>query len=283
MYTNRHMNPPFTRKHVVTAVICVITMFSHLLLPCVSGQSPNTPLVELARANNLKGLNNALIKGVSPDQRGKGGETALMATTIYKNTSALQMLLQAGANVNAVDNDGYTALSMACLNERPRSVHLLLEHRADVNHEDRYGWTVLEYAIMHSSSDNLAIIRDIIQHHANVNHRRHDNEGTPLMMASSGYGKSGDIYLNIIKALIIDGANVNAKTKQGGTALMGAASHGNEKIVRLLLANHADPNVQNKSGKTALMYATQKKYVSIVKLLQKAIQDYKKSKLAGTK
>jgi len=65
------------------------------------------------------------------------------------------------------------------------------------------------------------------------------------------------------------GADVNAVAKDGATALILAASCGDEKIVRLLLDKGADVFASYvKTGKTAATLAAEKGYTAIVELLK---------------
>jgi len=72
-----------------------------------------------------------------------------------------------------------------------------------------------------------------------------------------------------IKLLISVGVNLNAKNKNGETALMKASVNGNEDIVKLLIKIGADINAKNKYGSTALMYASANNYKEMVDLLKR--------------
>jgi ankyrin repeat protein len=63
---------------------------------------------------------------------------------------------------------------------------------------------------------------------------------------------TGMTPMDIAEALIARGAEVNAKSAAGVTALMVAAGHNNAPMIGLLLANGADPATKNNVGKTAL-------------------------------
>ena len=74
-----------------------------------------------------------------------------------------------------------------------------------------------------------------------------------------------------VKSAVESGADVNAKDKDGKTALMYASERGFEDIVRYLLNQKGiDINARDSGGKTALIYATEKGRAEIVKLLKTA-------------
>jgi ankyrin repeat protein len=58
--------------------------------------------------------------------------------------------------------------------------------------------------------------------------------------------------MDIASDLIARGANINAQSAAGVTALMVAAGHNNAPMIGLLLAKGADPATKNNVGKTAL-------------------------------
>jgi ankyrin repeat protein len=68
-------------------------------------------------------------------------------------------------------------------------------------------------------------------------------------LKDGGWPDRGDV----IEALLAGGADVNARTRGGYTALHLAASRSNKGIVELLLERGADANAATKDGKTPLM------------------------------
>lgn len=68
--------------------------------------------------------------------------------------------------------------------------------------------------------------------------------------------RSGDV--SAVEALLEQGADVDARTERGGTALMIAAKAGGLPLVRLLLAHGAEINVRNQMGQSALLTALTK-------------------------
>jgi hypothetical protein len=93
-----------------------------------------------------------------------------------------------------------------------------------------FGWTALHGAI-HKDAD-LKKIRDLcLNKLVNVG----DEEGwTPLMKASGNKGN-----LEIVKLLVEMGANINARSIKGTTALSMAKLHGNEDVAEYLIENGA--------------------------------------------
>ena len=96
---------------------------------------------------------------------------------------------------------------------------------------------------------------------------------TPLMYAASSYGNSEEG--EILKA----GANVNARSKRGETALMASAVTG--MADEDLLAAGADVNAVNDVGMTALMLLVQRAEADEIAILLKAGADARKKDAAG--
>src|SRR5262249_18977412 len=82
--------------------------------------------------------------------------------------------------------------------------------------------------------------------------------------------KKGDVAA--VKALIANGADVNAKTAYGVTPLLHAASQGHTEVVKLLLEHKADANAKDTFyGQTPLLASLDdKSNVETVRLLIEA-------------
>ncbi|KAL8792524.1 MAG: hypothetical protein Q9195_004894 [Heterodermia aff. obscurata] len=75
-------------------------------------------------------------------------------------------------------------------------------------------------------------------------------------------------YLDRVRGLLDDGADIEARDKEGATALIIAAEHGHSQIVQLLLDHDANVNITTKWGETALCFAAKKdKNVDMVQML----------------
>lgn len=96
--------------------------------------------------------------------------------------------------------------------------------------------------------DNIADLCSVYCDKVDINIQ--NKFGNTALMKAAQKGQ-----IDLIRLLLINGANIHIRSKRGYTALMAAAAHGNADIVKLLLENGAHVNVQNKNGWTALMLA----------------------------
>lgn len=93
-----------------------------------------------------------------------------------------------------------------------------------------------------------------------------DKENNTALILASKFG-----YNEIVKILIENGADINAKDNEGTTALMNAAMdidyYTNDEICKLLIENGADINAKDLQGNNALIYASIFEHFDIIKLL----------------
>lgn len=124
----------------------------------------------------------------------------------------------------------------------------------------------------------LPIVRVLLEAGANLEGKTEDDGKTPLMLAAEGtallatYPSSVDRMnqIEVIRLLISAGADVNAKSNEGWTALIIAANSGCIEAIKLLLEAGADANAKDCWGDTALSRALEAGYMDIVQLLQQA-------------
>jgi len=108
---------------------------------------------------------------------------------------------------------------------------------------------------------DITLARKALYQGAKVNAK--DEDGGTALMKSAGFGHTA-----IVEVLLTKGADVNAKDKDGYTALMSAAAQsGDAASVEVLLTKGADVNTKNQHGFTALMKATERGYTAVVEVL----------------
>jgi ankyrin repeat protein len=99
---------------------------------------------------------------------------------------------------------------------------------------------------------------------ADVNARNHEGR-TALMFAIV------NLHTSTVQTLLDFGADVNIKANCGCTPLLLAAGSGDIGITRALLNSGADPETICRPGRTALSVAKERGYSAIVELLKRTL------------
>ena len=177
-----------------------------------------------------------------------GGLTPLLFAARQGSLECAKILVEHGADVNVVDPDGISALVSALINGHFDVAGFLIDKGTDPNLADKTGRTALYAAVdMHTVPES--------------------NRPAPKEIDSQLSS------LDVIKALLAHGANVNAQlVKQqpyrtkldrgddtmlttGTTPLVRAAKAADIEVIQLLLAHGADPKLSTKAGINPLMAA----------------------------
>jgi ankyrin repeat protein len=192
--------------------------------------------------------------------------TPLMRAANVGDAAAVKALLSEGVDVNEKSPQGFTALMLAADEGHVEIVKLLIKAHADVNAEIvtlHIGqFTTLNYAV---SSGNMEVIDALVEAGAELNPKNF--VGMPPFFLALQFSKD----ITFIKALLARGADVNLRAANGGTALMVAASASSPAIVQLLIEAGADVNAKtDEGGMTALSMAAEAGRDDIVQLLKRA-------------
>lgn len=135
-------------------------------------------------------------------------------------------------------------LAAAAAKGDTQAVKTLLSEGADPNTAN--GFTALSLAARAGHTD---IMKILLAAGADPNLRSGGNNWTPLMHAIHKGQKEA------VLTLLDAGADVDATTKRGRTALMMAAGYGYTEIVQVLLDHGADPYSEDTHGDNALTMA----------------------------
>jgi len=235
----------------------------------VAGADPNAPpgtygstaLGCAVAIGNLEITRRLLIAGARADLAYRSGPsqcTALQKASQHGHIDIACLLLQSGAdpNVPVLNDTGLTTLQSAAQFGSLELTSILLEAGADVNGQPSpNGMSALSYSLQ-KSHQNIA--RLLIDAGADVNatSESHHYYATALQIAA----KNG--LCESVDRLVYAGANVNAITEDGETALSIATQNNRSDIVYLLLKENANVNIGH-----PLERAVQTNQTAIVKLL----------------
>lgn len=221
-----------------------------------------TPLHNAAFESSAKCVLFLLDNGANPNSETITLETPLheAARTKKDRLSKMQSLLAAGADVNAADIGGCTPLHSLALKGNLAEFQYLLLKDAKMN-ADSLGQTPLHRAASAYTVDNT-VIQLLVENIGDINHS--DYYGcTPLIYIA----RKGS--LATLKHAIEKGADVNAKTRMGKTALHESVLSSIESVrkAELLLHHGCGINEISEEGFTPLLCAAQQGSFDSLKLL----------------
>jgi len=176
---------------------------------------------------------------------------------ISANTSWAIQLINRGMDVNSVDATGNTLLMQSVQRDNMDLFDFLLKRRARLNTRNRNGETALSLA---AYQGKLPFVTRLVEAGADVN-----LYGWPPLIYAAFNGHAA-----VVDYLLKKGAEINATTANGSTALLFAARFGHLEVVELLLQNNANPNIANERGATAIDWALKTENTDIADLLRKA-------------
>jgi uncharacterized protein len=187
------------------------------------GDEGMTMLGRAASEGRLDIVRLLLGRGVSLETPDSFGRTPLIAAIDQGFSEVARALIQHRSNVNAQDARGWTPLIHAASVKDKGIVKLLLEKGADPNVRNKTGYAALMYA-----SDDADICKILLDKGANVDIRGVDDDVTPLIKASV------EGQYRVVEELLKRKADVNARDKDGNSALHWALKFSHHRVAQLL-------------------------------------------------
>ena len=186
-----------------------------------------------------------------------GAYEDLEESVIRGNSTDAIALINRGVDINTVDKAGNSLITQAVVRDMPELVDFLIKRRARLNVRNRNGETALSMAAF---TGQMNYVQRLVEAGAEV-----DFYGWAPLLYAAYNGHTA-----IVEYLLKRGADINAKTENGLTALFFAARFGHIEIIKVLLKNEADPTVVSENMETAVDWALKSENTDIADLLRAA-------------
>ena len=221
------------------------------------GADPNQELSNALLSGDKDRIKFLVSKGADVNKPDLQGWTPLTAAARQRRDETIDLLVELGADPNKADGNGMTPLAAALMRDHVPSIKTLIEHGADVEVPGQEDFRPLALAL---AEKKYEAAKALMNGGADVSVASGKQGLTPLMIVAAQTGPAeGSIFLpgsvrptDIAKALVDEGANIDAQAANGMTALMIAAANNSAPMIGLLMAAGADPDVKNTEGQTAV-------------------------------
>lgn len=220
------------------------------------GADPQQELSNALIGNDFERIKYLVSKGADVNKPDRQNWTPLTSSGRQRHDKTIELLIELGADPNKVDGNGITPLAAALMRDHVPSIEVLIEKGADVNVSGQQGYRPLTLAL---AEQKYEAAKALMEGGADVSHAASGQGLTPLMIVAAQTGPAeGSIFLpgsarptDVAKALVDKGADIDAQSDNGMTALMIAASNNSAPMIGLLIDAGADPAIKNAQGQTA--------------------------------
>lgn len=220
------------------------------------GADPQQELSNALIANDHDRIMFLVGKGADVNKPDSNGWTPLTSAARQRHDKTIDLLVELGADPNKHDGNGITPLAAALMRDHVPSIKALINHGANLEEPGQDDFRPLALAL---AEKKYEAAKALMEGGADVSISSGNDGLTPLMIVAAQTGPAeGSIFLpgstrptDIAKALVNEGADVDAQADNGMTALMIAAANNSAPMIGLLMDAGADPTVKNAQGQTA--------------------------------
>ncbi|HVQ12604.1 MAG TPA: ankyrin repeat domain-containing protein [Vicinamibacterales bacterium] len=207
-----------------------------LVVAGTAGAADDPGLVDAARGQDQTTVRALIGRKADVNTRSADGSTALLWAAHWNDVATAELLLRSRADANLANDFGMTPLSRACTNGSAPLVDLLLKSGAKPNTRIATGETPLMTC---AGSGSVEAVRLLIARGADVNAKEPTQNQSALMWAAA------ERHADVVGLLVEAGADLQAHTKKGFTALHFAAREGDLETTRALLTAGVNVNIRS--------------------------------------
>jgi uncharacterized protein len=172
----------------------------------------------------------------------------IMLSMYFGQRQVAELLVQSGVTL--------TLHEAAVMGKLERVQEILQAHSERLEEFSSDGFSVLGFAAYFGHE---ALVRWLLEQGAEVN-RKSQN----AMMVAPLHSAVSAQHVEIVRLLLVHGADANLPQEQGIRPIHQSAHNGNVVITRLLLEYGADPHATSENGKTAVDWAKEDGHETII-------------------
>jgi len=232
----------------------------------IASSAPDHPIIDAIKSNNETLLRESLSSEVL-------GNKLIMAEAFYQSVvlervSLAEVLIKQGADVSSVVIRARSLCEFVIHTEREDYLKMLIFKFKHLKGMHRKSCRVLPLVIgmLGKDDDALEPVKILLDQGANINAQSREGE-TAVILA--GWVRDD---LELVTYLVERGADVNLENENGDTPLIDAAYKGNNEILEYLLNNGADIDFENKRGLSALDTARKRGNTVAVRKIENALR-----------
>ena len=188
---------------------------------------------------------------------------AFIQTLIHDRVSLAEELIRQGADIQAASVNDSSLFEHAFNYENRGYFDMLLEKYSDSTniHKQESAILPLLVSIVREQTQVPEPVKLLVEQGANINAQT--GSGDTAVILAGWVSKN----LQLVRYLVEQGADVNIPNENGDTPLIDAAYLGTNDIFEYLLNNGADADIANNSGDTAMTMAIKKQNTKAMQLL----------------
>lgn len=209
-----------------------------------------TPLLLAAAGSKLDTMQWLLDQGVRTDAKTKDGDFAIHYATRYGDVNAVKFCIEKlGQSLETKDLSGETPFLIAAQENKLETMRWLMSQGADIEAKSTHGDFAIHHAARYGSLETVKFCVEALKQSLEA---KGLVERTPLLAAARGN------KLDIIRWLIDQGANINAKSASGDLAIHFAAQSNSSDALKFCVEIlNQDLEVRDALGNTPLLSAVE--------------------------